>query len=114
MTIEKVQFGTLEDGRIADLFTLQNGSGFSASITNFGGILTSVKMPDKHGKIEEITLGFEYLQDYLGEHPYFGAIIGRFANRIAGGSFTLEGKAYKLFCNEGENHLHGGRSEERV
>ncbi len=109
MTIEKVPFGTLEDGKIADLFTLRNDSGFSAGITNFGGILTSVKMPDKHGNIEEITLGFDHLHEYLGEHPYFGALIGRFANRIAGGSFTLGGKEYKLFRNEGKNHLHGGK-----
>ena len=109
MNIEKTQFGTTADGSIADLFTLRNDSGFSASITNYGGILTSVKMPDKHGTVEEITLGFESLAGYLEGHPYFGATVGRFANRIAGGEFTLDGRKYTLFCNDGNNHLHGGK-----
>ena len=109
MNIEKTQFGTTENGSIADLFTLRNDSGFSASITTYGGILTSVKMPDKHGTVEEITLGFDSLAGYLEGHPYFGATVGRFANRIAGGEFTLEGKKYSLFCNDGNNHLHGGK-----
>ena len=92
MYIEKSQFGTTADGTIADLFTLSNDSGFTASITNYGGILTSVKMPDKHGNLDEITLGFNSLTGYLEGHPYYGAIVGRYANRIAGGQFTLYGK----------------------
>jgi len=109
MNIEKLQFGTAGENRIADLFILKNDSGFSASVTTYGGILTSVKMPDKRGSIDEITLGFNNLQGYLSDHPYFGAIVGRFANRIAGGKFTLDGKTYTLFQNNGNNHLHGGK-----
>ncbi len=77
-------------------------------ITNYGGIVTSIRIPDKNKVPGDVVLGFDNLEDYLGEHPYFGAIVGRFANRIDKGQFTLEGKEYTLAQNNGPNHLHGG------
>ncbi len=77
-------------------------------ITNYGGIITSMEMPGRDGRRQEITAGFDSLAPYLGNHPHFGVIVGRFANRIANGSFTIEGKEYFLPANNGPNHLHGG------
>lgn len=77
-------------------------------ITNYGGIVTAIRIPDRKKEPGDIVLGFDNLEDYLGEHPYFGAIVGRCANRIDKGEFTLEGKEYKLVQNNGPNHLHGG------
>ncbi|HEY5560808.1 MAG TPA: aldose epimerase family protein [Clostridiaceae bacterium] len=108
MSITKGHFGTLPDGRSVNYFTLKNSKGFQAQITNFGGILISLKAPDRVGKLEDVVLGYEKLEDYNKKAFYFGAIIGRHANRIANASFELDGKEYKLFKNEGENHLHGG------
>ena len=89
------------------------GNKTEITITNYGGIISSIKTPDKNGEIDNVALGFKntsnYLQEsYVTNNPYFGAIIGRFANRIANGKFTLEGKEYKLCVNNGDNHLHGG------
>lgn len=108
MNISQEHFGNLEDGREVDLFTLVNSNGLEAKIANFGGIITSLKVPDRDGNLENIVLGFDNLQDYLGGHPYFGALIGRYGNRIAGGRFEIEGREYQLATNDGENHLHGG------
>jgi len=108
MEITKKKFGTLPDGREAMLFTLDNGCGMEVDITNYGGIVTSIRIPDKHKEPGDIVLGFKTLDNYLGEHPYFGAIVGRYANRITQGRFTLEGREYKLVQNNGPNHLHGG------
>jgi aldose 1-epimerase len=108
MNISQEHFGNLEDGREVDLFTLVNSNGLEARITNYGGIITSLKVPDRDGSLENVVLGFDNLQDYLGGHPYFGSLIGRYGNRIAGGRFEIEGTEYQLATNDGDNHLHGG------
>jgi aldose 1-epimerase len=106
--ITKASFGKTADGQNVDIFTLTNKRGLEVKITNFGGIITSLKVPDRNGKLEDIVLGFDNLDAYLKGHPYFGALIGRYGNRIAKGRFTLNGHEYKLAVNNGENHLHGG------
>jgi aldose 1-epimerase len=105
--ISKTVFGTA-DNQPVDLYTLTNENGVVAKITNYGGIITSLSVPDKNGKMEDIVLGYDSLSGYLKSTPYFGAIIGRYGNRIAKGKFTLDGKAYKLDTNNIGNHLHGG------
>jgi len=101
-------FGKLANGTPVDLFTLTNGSGLVAKITNYGAIITEMHVPDRSGKTGDVVLGFDNLEQYLKSHPYFGATVGRVANRIAKGRFTLEGKTYQLAVNNGPNHLHGG------
>lgn len=106
-------FGTLEDGRSAQLYTLTNANGMEAKITNYGGIVTSLTAPDKDGNFENVVLGFDSLDKYLEEeyrnaNPYFGALIGRYGNRIGDAEFTLDGEEYQLSANDGDNHLHGG------
>jgi aldose 1-epimerase len=108
MSANKESFGKTPDGKQVDLYTLTNTGGITAKITNFGGILVSLKVPDRDGNSADITLGFDKLDGYLGEHPYFGGIIGRYANRIGKAAFKLDGVEYKLAANDGENHLHGG------
>lgn len=98
----------MPDGREAKLFHFEAPNGFSISITNYGGIITSIKAPDKNEKIDEITPGFGSLEEYLKGHPHFGVIAGRFANRIAKGKFSIERVDYNLPINNGPNHLHGG------
>lgn len=102
------EFGTMDDGSNVQLFILTNNSGMEVSITNYGGIVTSLKVPDKDGNIENVVLGFDNLEQYKSGHPFFGAIAGRYANRIANGQFELNGETYQLAANNGENHLHGG------
>jgi aldose 1-epimerase len=114
MQIETTPFGKLKNGSEVKLFTITNDNKVSVKITNYGAIITSIEMPDKNGKIENIVCGFEkletYLSDeYLGSYPYFGAIIGRFGNRIAKGHLEIEGKKYEMAINNGPNHLHGGK-----
>ena len=106
--ITKQSFGKTADGQNVDLYTLRNVHGVEAKITNYGGIVTSLKVPDRRGKFDDVVLGFNDLDSYLKGHPYFGAIIGRYGNRIAKGHFTLNGVEYKLAVNNGENTLHGG------
>jgi aldose 1-epimerase len=95
-------------GAPLELYTLKNRRGMEVRITNFGGTVTSIKVPDRSGKFADVVLGFNNLDDYLKPHPSFGTAVGRFANRIAKGRFTLNGVEYKLAVNNGENHLHGG------
>ena len=95
-------------GQPMDLYTLRNQYGMEVKITNFGAIVTSITAPDRNGKMADVVLGFSNPEDYLKPHPSFGAAVGRFANRIAKGRFTLNGVEYKLAINNGENHLHGG------
>jgi len=102
-------FGKLSDGREASLVTLENKHGASVQITNFGGIVVSFNVPDKAGKLDSIVLGKETLADYEAGHPFFGCITGRYANRIAKGKFSLDGKEYTLHVNNGANSLHGGK-----
>lgn len=107
--ITRQRFGRTAEGIPVDLFTLSNRNGMEAKITNYGGIVVSVKVPDRNGKLEDVVLGYDTLEGYLKDNrPYFGAIIGRYANRIAKGRFTLDGREYRLAQNDGENHLHGG------
>ena len=107
--VEKAAFGTLEDGRAVDLYTLTNENGAEVKIISYGGIVTSVRVPDKEGNIEDVVLGFDSLEGYLQAGvPYFGAIVGRYGNRIAEGRFTLDGQTYQLATNDGPHHLHGG------
>jgi len=104
--------GQLQKGKKVGKFTLNNSKGITATIMSLGGTVISLKMPDREGKIKEITLGFDNLQQYLAGHSYFGAAIGRFANRIAKGVFQLNGVQYYLARNEkGLNHLHGGNRD---
>lgn len=91
-----------------DVFTLKNSHGMEVKIINFGGTVTSIKVPDRNGKFADVVLGFNNPDDYLKPHPSFGTAVGRFANRIAKGRFKLNGVEYKLAINNGENHLHGG------
>ncbi len=108
MKIEKRVFGQMPDGREVHIFRLENSNGMIAEITNYGAIVTSLEVPDREGELSDIVLGFESLDEYLGEHPYFGAVVGRYANRIAGARFELDGNEYRLAANDGNNHLHGG------
>ena len=98
----------MPDGSAVDLYTLTNAHGLVAKITNFGTIITELHAPDRHGKTADVVLGFDNLAQYLQTHPYFGCTVGRFANRIAGGKFTMDGKTYSLALNNGQNALHGG------
>ncbi len=106
--LEKSTFGTLPDGRVIDKFVLSNANGMKMEVITYGGIITSLQVPDRNGVSGDIVLGFDSLEEYLDEHPYFGAIIGRFGNRISNGSFTLDGREYHLAKNLGKHHLHGG------
>jgi len=108
MSAEKESFGKTPDGKQIDLYTLTNTTGLRARIMNYGAILVSLEVPDRDGNLADITLGFDKLDGYLGEHPYFGAIVGRYANRIGKATFTLDGVEYKLAANNDVNHLHGG------
>src|SRR5215212_7151232 len=105
--VSKESFGTAE-GQNVDLYTLKNRNGVEAKITNYGGIVVSLKVPDRNRKFDDVVLGLNDLDSYLKGHPYFGALIGRYGNRIAKGRFTLNGVEYKLAVNNGENALHGG------
>lgn len=106
--IEKTVFGTLPDGTEVDLYILKNAAGMEVRISNYGGIITHWTAPDKEGRYADITLGCDSLSGYLLGVPYFGALVGRYGNRIANGKFTLDGKAYTLAKNNGVNSLHGG------
>ncbi len=107
MKISKTKFGDL-DGKTVWLFTLENDAGMKVKAMTYGGIITSIVVPDKKRVFRDVVLGFDNLEGYLKGHPYFGSIIGRYANRIAGAKFTLNGKKYELAKNNGSNHLHGG------
>lgn len=108
--ISKEPFGALEDGTKVDRYTLTSGRGVRVRIITYGGIVQTLETPDRHGRRANVVLGFPTLKDYvdLNGGPYFGAIIGRYANRIAKGRFTLDGTTYQLALNNGENSLHGG------
>ena len=108
VSIEKKEYGTTPAGQKVDVYTLKNQKGMEVNIMTYGGIITSLKVPNKAGVSEEVVLGFNNLEQYTKPNPYFGALIGRFGNRIAKGKFTLDGKEYKLAANNGANALHGG------
>ncbi|MBS1791571.1 MAG: galactose mutarotase [Acidobacteria bacterium] len=106
--LKKESFGKLPDGTQVDVYTLTNKNGVEAKITNYGATLTSVKVPDRNGKMDDVVLGYDSIDGYLAKNPHLGAIAGRYANRIANGEFKLDGKTYTLAKNNGPNHLHGG------
>ena len=108
MNIKKESFGQTPDGRQIDLYALTNTNGLKAKIMTYGGILVSLEVPDRNGKLGDIVLGYDKLDGYIKNNPYFGSTVGRYGNRIAKGRFTLNGIEYQLTTNEGENHLHGG------
>ncbi len=105
---EREPFGKTEEGIAVELFTLTNPQGLEAKITNYGGIVVSLLVPDRKGDRRDVVLGHERLEDYLDNSPYFGCLVGRYGNRIANGRFTLDGTEYELARNNGNNHLHGG------
>lgn len=106
--ISKIKFGNLPDGRDVAKFTLRNQAGMEVDIINLGGIITRWTAPDRNGNFEDIVLGFDTLEPYLEENPFFGALVGRYGNRIAKAQFSIDGETYTLAKNNGANHLHGG------
>jgi len=101
-------FGMTHRGEAVSLYTLKNAHGMQAKVLDYGGIIVSLRVPDRNGRLDDVVLGFDSLGDYERGSPYFGAIIGRYGNRIARGRFTLDGRTYTLATNNGPNHLHGG------
>jgi aldose 1-epimerase len=110
MRITQSPYGTTPEGQEIQQFTCRNAHGLEMRLITYGAILVAINVPDREGNLDNITLGFDRLEGYLQRHPYFGATVGRYANRIAGGQFTLDGKHYQLATNNGPNHLHGGES----
>lgn len=108
MSIATEKFGTTSDGQPITKFICTNRNGLQLILTDYGAIVVAMNVPDRDGKLANVTLGFDSLDGYLQRHPYFGATVGRFCNRIGGGTFTLAGKTYELAKNNGPNHLHGG------
>ncbi len=108
MGINRSNFGKTHEGEQVDLYTLTNSKGMTVKIMTYGAIVTEIHVPDKSGKSADVVLGFNNLEQYLAGHPFFGAIAGRYANRIAKGKFTLDGNGYSLAINNGPNSLHGG------
>lgn len=108
MDIACLPFGQLTDGRPVDLFVLTNANGVTVRVMTYGCTIVSIHVPDRNGVFADIALGFDTLEGYLSPHPYFGSTIGRYANRIARGRYTLDGVTCQLACNNGPNHLHGG------
>ena len=107
-SVAREPFGTTDQGAAVNVYTLKNAHGMEVRATSYGGIILSLKVPDRNGRFDDVVLGYDSLSDYQRASPYFGAIIGRYGNRIAGGRFTLDGRTYTLARNNGPNHLHGG------
>jgi aldose 1-epimerase len=107
-SMTRASFGTLPDGQAVEAFTLTNANGMEVKAITLGGIITSLKVPDKAGQLGDVVLGYDALQGYLDKSPFFGTIVGRYGNRIGKGTFTIAGTKYTLPINNGENHLHGG------
>lgn len=103
----KEHFGTLADGTEVDRWTIENAR-TRLRVLSYGGIVQALEIPDRHGRRANVSLGFDDLDSYVADSPYFGALIGRYGNRIARGAFTLDGKKYQLPINDGPNSLHGG------
>jgi aldose 1-epimerase len=100
-------FGKMANGQVIELYTLTNRTGVEVAITSYGGRVVSILVPDRLGKVADVVLGFDTLDGYLKDNPYFGALVGRYANRIAGARFALDGLDYRLAQNDGSNSLHG-------
>ncbi len=107
-SISKSAYGTTRDGQAVDEYTLTNSNGVEAKIITFGGIITSLRVPDRNSILADVVLGFSKFSDYETKNPYFGALIGRYGNRIGNANFTLDGTKYSLAVNDGPNTLHGG------
>jgi len=108
MTIEKQLFGVLPEGREVHKYILKNHRGMEVDIINYGAIITAIRVHDMNNEPGDVVLGFDSLEEYLGDHPYFGAMVGRVCNRVGKARFELDGKIYHITSNEGENQLHGG------
>src|SRR5213080_2543822 len=106
--VTRGRFGTTDCGEAVSVFTLKNAHGMALRVTDYGGIILTLLVPDKNGRLDDVVLGYDSLTGYLRSSPYFGALIGRYGNRITHGRFTLDGKTYTLATNNGPNHLHGG------
>lgn len=106
--VTRMEFGKLPDGRVVDVFTLTNSKGMEVKALTYGGIIMSIKVPDRNGNFGDVVLGYDNMDGYARNPSYFGAIIGRYANRIAKGQFTIDGMAYTVATNNRPNHLHGG------
>lgn len=106
--MKKESFGKLPDGTAVDLYTLTNANGIEAKITNYGGIVVSLKTPDRKGSLSDVVLGYETVDGYVRKNPFFGSLVGRYGNRIGQAKFSLNGVEYQLARNNGRNHLHGG------
>jgi aldose 1-epimerase len=107
--IAKTSYGKLPDGREVSQYTLKNAGGVEVRIINYGAIVTSIRVPDRDGKLADIVLGYDSLSGYLGDNAFLGAIVGRYGNRINKGRFKIDGQEYQVTVNDGENHLHGGK-----
>ncbi len=110
LAVERSAFGRLPDGRQVDLYTLTNRRDMRVKVMTYGATLIAVEVPDREGRVENVTLFLDSLDDYLAGHPLFGSVVGRYANRIAGAQFVLDGVKYPITPNAGTNHIHGGRN----
>jgi len=106
--VTRAPFGRMPDGRPVDVFTLTNGHGLEMRAISYGAIIVSLHAPDRAGHLDDVVLGHDDLAGYLGASPYFGAVVGRYANRIARGRLPLDGQIHQLAINDPPNHLHGG------
>src|SRR5829696_7758412 len=102
-------FGTTPEGEPVDRYTLSSTAGVALDVLTWGGVIQSIRMPDRRGAVADVALGYDSLDQYRADKSYFGSIVGRYANRIRGGRFTLDGREHALETNAGNNHLHGGR-----
>lgn len=109
-TLDCHKYGTTKDNASVDEYTLTNAGGMEVRVITWGGIITSIRVPDRSGQFLNVVLGLNSFQDYESRNPFFGCITGRFANRIANARFTLDGVTYTLAANNGPNHIHGGWS----
>lgn len=109
VTVSRAPFGALPDGRAVTIYTLRTAAGVAVRIITYGAIIQTIRLPDSSGHVSDVALGYDSLAGYLRDSPYFGAVVGRYANRIARGRFTLDGQTYQLATNNGPNHLHGGQ-----